>query len=62
MGKVRYLLGLLSNGKVPQFSGFVQVVAAARVEEVDEVGSGGAQVCRCVVRKSEVEDENARGE
>ena len=32
---------------MPQFSGLVQVDAAAGVEEVDEVGGGGAQVCRC---------------
>ena len=42
-------------------SGLVQVDAAAGVKEADELGGGGAQVCRCVV-KGEVEDEKKKGE
>ena len=61
MGEVRYLLGLMSNEEAPQFSGFIQVDAAAEVEEVDEVGSGGVQRCRCVARERLKTDEEARG-
>ena len=61
MWKVMCLLGLLNNGEVPQFSGFVQVDAAAGVEEADELGGSGAQVCRCVAKR-EVEDEKEKGE
>ena len=31
------------------------------VEEADEFGSGGAQACRCIVKR-EVEDEKKKGE
>ena len=50
-GEIRYLLDSLSNGETPQFSGPVQVDAVAGVEEVDEVGGGGVQRCRCMAKK-----------
>ena len=56
VGKMRYLLGLLSNREAPHFSGLIQVDAVAGVEEVDGVGGGGAHMCRYVMRKREVED------
>ena len=55
------LLDLLSNGEAPQFSGFVQVDAAAGVEEADELGGSGAQGCRCIAKR-EVGDEKEKRE
>ena len=46
--KIRSLPDPLSNKEALQFSGPVQVDVAAGVEEVDEVGGGGLQRCRCV--------------
>ena len=40
---------------------FLQVDAAAGVEEADDLGGGGAQVCRCVAKR-EVEDDKEKGE
>ena len=48
--KIRSLPDPLSNGEAPQFSGLVQVDAAAGVEEADEFSGGGAQACKCVAK------------
>ena len=49
-GKIRCLLGPLSNGEEPHFFGLIQVDAVAGVEEVDEVGGDSVQMRRCITR------------
>ena len=47
----KYLLDLRNSREAPQFSGSVQVDAAAEVEEDNELRSGaGVQTCRCVAK------------